>query len=106
MIDSRDFQRAALFSFRDRKHGCTHSVLKMASEADYAVIKFFSDGKYSTCSKQNKVKDEVGLFVVGHEVSIQWTLKKVERGVVVFVDGKSTIYYFKRVQHFSETIIS
>jgi len=29
----------------------------MASEADYAVIKFFSDGKYSTCSKQNKVKD-------------------------------------------------
>lgn len=60
----------------------------MAYETEYAVIKFFSDGKFSTCTRQHKVKDQVGLFVVGHEVSIQWTLKKVERGAVVFADGK------------------
>jgi len=69
----------------------------MANEADFAVIKFYSDGKFSTCSKQNKVKDQEGLFVVGHEVSIQWTQKKVEKGVVVFANGKSIIYCFKPV---------
>jgi len=62
--------------------------LKMEGESEYAVITFFIDGKFSTCFKRHKVNDQVGLFIVGNEVSIQWTLKKVEKRIVVFADGK------------------
>src|SRR6218665_3854933 len=48
----------------------------MEGESKYAVIKFYSDEKFATCAKRHKVHDQVGLFMVGHEVSIQWTKKK------------------------------
>jgi hypothetical protein len=68
----------------------------MANETEYAVVKFFSYGKYSTCSKNNKAKAQVSLFVVGQEMSIQWTPKKVEKGAVDFANVSDYLKRLKR----------
>ena len=61
----------------------------MSVEKEYAVVKFISDGKYSTCNRKIKTADS-DPFSVGNEVSIQWTKTSVFKGTVLFTDGMHT----------------
>lgn len=57
------------------------------SEKEFAVIKFQADDTYCTCSQRNKSTDSAR-FLVGEEVTIQWSKHEVYRGIVVFTNGK------------------
>jgi len=59
----------------------------MSLEKEHAVIRFFSDGKYSTCSRRHKAIEFNSVFEIGEEVAIRWG-KRIERGIVVYTDGK------------------
>lgn len=60
--------------------------IQETSESEYAVVQFFSDKKFSTCSRENKTPDSAA-FITGNEVCIQWT-KTTYAGIVVFTNGK------------------
>jgi hypothetical protein len=63
-------------------------------EKEYAVIKFYADEKYATCSQRNKANDSAGYFI-GEEVTIQWSKHEVYKGIVVYTDGKiENIFHF------------
>jgi len=57
------------------------------SEKEFAVIKFYADDTYSTCSQRNKAADSAEFFD-GEEVTIQWSKHEVYKGMVVFTNGK------------------
>jgi len=63
------------------------------SEKEFAVIKFYYDDTYCTCSQKNKTADSAEFFI-GKEVKIQWSKHEVYKGVVVFTDGNQFYYYF------------
>jgi hypothetical protein len=60
-------------------------------EKEFAVIKFYDDDKYATCSQKHKVTDSAEYFV-GEEITIQWSKNEVYKGIVAFTDGKQFKY--------------
>lgn len=58
----------------------------MELEKKFAIIKFYSDGKYAICAQKNKMAHSAE-YVVGVDVSIQWR-RIAYRGIVLFADGK------------------
>ena len=59
-----------------------------------AVVRRLDD-TYLTCSRWNKAAGGAG-YVVGEEVTIQWSMHQVYQGVVVFANGKQ-FYNMKSV---------
>lgn len=62
-------------------------------EKEFAVIKFHADETYSTCAQKNKAADSAG-YLVGEEVTIQWSKHEAYKGIVVFTDGKLELQFF------------
>lgn len=69
------------------------------SRKEFAVIKFYADNTYSTCSQRNKAADSAG-YIVGNEVKIQWSKHEVYNGIVVFTNGKHWTVLMKFVASF------
>jgi len=63
----------------------------MESEKEFAVIKFYFDGKYAICAQKNKTVNS-GAYIVGVDVSIQWR-RCAYNGIVLFSDGKQQRFY-------------
>jgi len=61
--------------------------MSSSAEKEFAVIKIFSDKKYSVCSLKHKDVSCKGLYSAGEEVAIRWN-KRIEKGIVEFADGK------------------
>jgi len=81
-------------------------VITDAGEKQFAVVRFHVDDetyRYSTCSQRNKAADSAR-FVVGEEVTIQWsnTKHQLYKGVVVFTNGRSAAVH---VLHYLYTVL-